>query len=125
VYGYRQMPWNGSLGAYFIAQSGAPWETWNYEPYRSLTSSTNESARYAEPAGSRRTDAHWQVDLNYTQNFKFSGGRVNLQLAADLFNVFNKQTGYNIEPRFHNSQYGQPRNYYDPRRFQLAARFQF
>jgi len=124
VYGYRQLPWKASVGAYIVAQSGQPWETWNYEPYRSLTTSTNESNRYAEPAGSRRSDAHWQVDLNYTQNFKL-GGRANLQIAGDLFNVFNEQTGYNIEARFHNSEFGKPRNYYDPLRFQLAARFQF
>ena len=42
-----------------------------------------------------------------------------------LFNLFNKQTGYDIEPRVHNSAFGTPRTYYDPRRLQLAARFQF
>jgi hypothetical protein len=124
VYGYRQLPWTASVGGYLIAQSGQPWETWSYEPYRSLTSSTSDTSRYAEPAGTHRTDAHWQLDLNYTQNFRL-GSRYNLQIAGDLFNVFNKQTGYNIQPAFHNSQYGQPRNYFDPRRLQLAARFQF
>ncbi len=124
VYGYRQLPWKASVGAYFVAQSGQPWETWSYEPYRSLTSSTSDTSRYAEPAGTHRSDAHWQVDLNYTQNFRLKG-RLNLQLAGDLFNVFDKQTGYDIQPAFHNSAYGQPRTYYDPRRFQLAARLQF
>ena len=33
VYGAYFLPWNSSLGAYVIAQSGQPWETWNYEPY--------------------------------------------------------------------------------------------
>jgi hypothetical protein len=124
LYGYRQLPWKASVGAYFVAQSGQPWETWSYEPYRSLTTSTSDTSRYAEPAGSRRSDSHWQLDLNYTQNFKL-GSRYNLQVAGDLFNVFNKQTGYNIQPAFHNSAYGNPRTYYDPLRFQLAARFQF
>jgi hypothetical protein len=124
VYGYRQLPWRASAGAYFVFQSGHPWETWSYEPYRSLTTSTSDTSRYAEPAGSHRTDSHWQVDLNYTQNIRLKG-RVNLQIAGDLFNVFDEQTGYNIQPAFHNSQYGQPRTYYDPRRFQLAARLQF
>jgi hypothetical protein len=124
VYGYRQLPWKASFGAYFVAQSGQPWETWSYEPYRSLTTSTSDTARFSEPAGSHRTDSHWQLDLNYTQNLKL-GSRYNLQVAGDLFNVFNQQTGYNIQPAFHNSAYGTPRNYYDPLRFQLAARFQF
>ena len=114
----------GMVGAYFVAQSGQPWETWSYEPYRALTTSTSDTSRYAEPAGSQRADAHWQVDVNYIQNIRLRG-RVNLQLAGDLFNVFDKQTGYNIDPNFHSSTYGQPRTYYDPRRFQLAARLQF
>jgi hypothetical protein len=124
VYGYRQLPWNATAGGYFVFQSGQPWETWSYEPYRALTTSTSDINRYAEPAGSRRTDSHWQIDLNYTQNFRLKG-RLNLQLAADLFNVFDEQTGYNIQPAFHDSTYGTPRSYYDPRRLQVAARLQF
>jgi hypothetical protein len=64
------------------------------------------------------------MDFNYTQNFRLKG-RLNLQLAADLFNVFDEQTGYNIQPAFHDSTYGLPRTYYDPRRLQVAARLQF
>ena len=30
-----------------------------------------------------------------------------------------------VDPKFHDALYGQPRRYYDPRRFQLMARFQF
>jgi len=124
VYGYRMLPWHASFGLLAFAQSGQPWETWSYEPYVSLTTSTSDTNRYAEPAGSRRSDSHWQLDLNYTQSFRF-GSRYTLELRADLYNVFNKQTGYDIEPRFHNSLYGQPRFYFDPQRLQLAARFQF
>jgi hypothetical protein len=124
VYGTRQLAWHASVGLYGVFQSGQPWETWNYEPYIAFTTSTNESNRYAEPAGSRRAKSHWQVDLNYTQNIRL-GRRYSIQLAGDLFNVFNKQTGYDIEPRAHNSIYGTPRLYFDPRRLQLAARFLF
>jgi len=124
VQGYRQLPWKASVGAWFLFQSGEPWQAQSYEPYRSLTTSTSDSNRYAEPAGSRRTDAHWQLDLNYIQNIPLKG-RLNLQLAGDLFNVFNEQTGYDIQPQVHNSAFGTPRRYYDPRRFQLAARLQF
>jgi hypothetical protein len=124
VYGVRQLPWKATVGAYFVVQSGQPWETWSYEPYIGLTTSTSDTARYAEKAGSRRTDSHWQVDINYTQNFRFSE-RLNLQILADLYNVFDNQTGYNIDPAFHSSTYGLPRSYFDPRRLQLAARLQF
>ncbi len=124
LYGYRMLPWNGQVGFFAFAQSGQPWEQWNFEPYISLTTSTSETIRYAEPAGSHRSDSHYQLDFNYTQNFRF-GSRYTFQVVADLYNVFNKQTGYSIEPRFHNSLYGQPRLYFDPRRLQIAARFQF
>ncbi len=124
LYGYRTLPWNASAGAFAIAQSGQPWEMWSYEPYIALTTSTSDTARYAERAGSRHTPAHWQLDLNYTQNIRIAP-RLNLQFAGDLFNVFNKQTGYDFEPSVHNSAFGTPRSYYAPRRFQLAARLQF
>jgi hypothetical protein len=124
VYGIRSFHWKGSTGAYFVAQSGQPWEAWSYEPYKALTTSTSDTNRYAEKAGSRRSPAHWQLDLNYTQNIKLTKG-INLQLAGDVFNVFNKQTGYSFEPRVHNSTFGTPRLYYDPLRAQVAARLQF
>jgi hypothetical protein len=124
VYGYRALPWKGSVGLFYVFQSGQPWEAWSFEPYRTLTTSTVETNRYAEPAGSRRADSHWQLDLNYTQNFRF-GGRYNIQLVADVFNIFNKQTGYNFEPRRANSLFGTARANFDPRRAQVAARFQF
>ena len=124
VYGFYMLPWNATAGAFAVAQSGHPWEAHSIEPYIGLTSSTNPSGRHAEPAGSRRTDPHYQLDLNYTQNFQVST-RLNLQLAADLFNLFDRQTGYDPQPSVANSAFEQPRRYFDPRRFQLAARVRF
>jgi hypothetical protein len=124
VYGFHSLPWKARAGAYFIAQSGQPWEAQSFEPYRALTTSTSDSNRNAEPAGSRITDAHWQLDLNYTQNIRV-GPRFTLQLVGDVFNVFDKQTGYNIQPSVHDSAFGRPRSFFDPRRFQVAARVQF
>jgi hypothetical protein len=73
---------------------------------------------------SRRSDGHWQLDLNYTQNFRLAD-RLNLQIAADLFNVNNRQTGYNFQPSVHDSLFNTARDFFDPRRFQLAARLRF
>jgi hypothetical protein len=124
IYGYYTLHWDATAGAYAVAQSGQPWEAWSYEPYRNLTTSLSDTARFAEPAGSRRTPDHYQLDLNYTQNIKLSP-RYRAQITADLFNVFNKQTGYNYDPAVHNSTFDTPRTYYDPRHFQLALRLQF
>jgi hypothetical protein len=122
--GFHELGWNASVGLFAVFQSGQPWEEWSFEPYRALTTSTSETSRFAEPAGSRRSDSHWQVDLNYTQNFRFKE-RVTLQLTGDLFNVFNEQTGYNLEPRRSNPLFGVARTFYDPRRLQLMARLLF
>jgi hypothetical protein len=124
VYGTYQLPWHATVGAFGLYQSGHPWEAWSYEPYVALTASTSDSSRYAEPAGRRRTPSHQQVDLSYTQNFSILGGR-NFQLAAEIFNVFDKQTGYNPQPAVHAIDFGQFRSFYAPRRIQLAARFYF
>ncbi len=125
LYGFYSLNWNATAGAFISAQSGQPWESWNYELYSSLTTSTVDTARFGEPAGTRVTAGHWQLDLNYTQNFRLAE-RLNLQIAADLFNINNRQTGYNYEPSVHaGTSFNTPRDYYDPRRFQLAARFRF
>ncbi len=131
VYGYYVLDfpvgkfrWNATAGAFIVAQSGQPWETWSYEPYRALTTSTSDLSRFSEPAGSQHTKSHAQIDLNYTQNFRLSS-RYTAQIAMDLFNVGNAQTAYNIQPAFHDAAYGQARNYWDPRGFQVAFRFQF
>ncbi len=120
----RALGWKASVGVFGVVQSGQPWEEWSFEPYRALTTSTSNTNRYSEKAGSRRTDTHWQLDLNYTQDVKVTG-RINFQIGADLFNVFNKQTGYNMEPARNSSTFGQPRTYFQPRRLQVAARLQF
>ena len=122
VYGAYSLPWNASLGSYGVYQSGQPWEVWNYELYPTDNDSS-DTIKFAEHSGSRRSPAHYQVDLNYTQNIPLHG--VNLQLIGDAFNITNKQTGYDYDPRTHSSGFGQPLSYWSPRRFQLTARVQF
>jgi hypothetical protein len=125
LYGYYSLKWDAIVGAYAFAQSGQPWETWSYEPYIALTTNTSDTSRYAEPAGSKRTNPHAQLDLKYTQNFRL-GPRLRLQVDADLFNVFNGQTGYNVNPNAHaGTAFGVSRTFFDPRRFQVAARLRF
>lgn len=129
VYGYYLLPWDASVGGYLVYQSGQPWETWDVEFYRALltatgSGSTSNTIRYSEPAGSRTTDAHYQLDLNYTQNFAF-GGDHNIQLRADIFNVFDNQTGYSIQSNVNGSNYGLPTDFFNPRRIQLAVKYQF
>ncbi|MEM1201717.1 MAG: TonB-dependent receptor [Acidobacteriota bacterium] len=124
LYGYYNFDWDGTLGVYAIHQSGQPWEAWDVEIYRQFTSSTSDTSRFAEPAGSRTTDSHSQIDVSYTQNFTL-GGRYNLQLVADVFNLLDEQTGYNIQNKRNSADFGEPRTFFDPRRLQLAVRFFF
>ena len=46
-------------------------------------------------------------------------------ITAYLFNVFDSQTGYNIQPNFSAADFGLPRTFYDPRRLELTARLKF
>jgi hypothetical protein len=124
VFGYYTLPWRATAGAYAIYQSGQPWEMHSYEPYISQTTSTSDTNRYAEPAGSHQTDDHYQLDLNYTQNFPI-GDRFNIKARVDIFNVLDNQTGYNIQDSAHTANPGSPVSFFDPRRFQLAIRLEF
>ena len=124
LYGYYQFPWDGRAGAYLVYQSGEPWETWDRFVYASQTGSSSDTIKYAEPAGLRTSDDHYQLDLNYTHNFRI-GDVHNIQLRADIYNVFDNQTGYNIHRDVNDSGYGQPDSYYRPRRIQLAVKYQF
>ena len=46
-------------------------------------------------------------------------------LTADLFNVFDKQTGYHIQADERSAGFGQPLSFFRPRRFQLAVKLEF
>ena len=157
IYGTYTLPWNATAGAFAVYQSGQPYQLESFLPYgplgENLTTSTSDTNRYAEPAGRRRSPAHHQVDLNYTQNFGLPAG-FNLQLVVDLFNLYDNQTGYNYETRVgtlgfrpasdpntidvpstiplpanvaRDSKIRAPfaKSFYDPRRFQVALRLQF
>ncbi|HNP64533.1 MAG TPA: carboxypeptidase regulatory-like domain-containing protein [Woeseiaceae bacterium] len=124
VFGHYQMPWNGRAGAYLVYQSGEHWEAWDRFRYASQTGSSSDTIRFAEPAGSRTTPSHWQLDLNYMHNFAI-GDQHNIQVRADIFNVFDNQTGYNYHRDMNNAEFGTPDSFYRPRRIQLALKYQF
>ncbi|MCF6220637.1 MAG: carboxypeptidase regulatory-like domain-containing protein [Robiginitomaculum sp.] len=124
VYGYYNLPWNGSVGAFANYQSGQPWEAWDVEVYRALTGSRSDTSRFAEAAGSRRTKGHFQLDVSYAQELEVLDG-YSIELRADLFNVLNSQTGYNIQNKVNSAGFGDPRTLYNPRRLQLSAKAKF
>jgi hypothetical protein len=124
IYGAYALNWNGSVGAFITAQSGQPWEKHSFLPYASLTTNTSDTDRYAEPAGSRRSDGHAQLDVNYTQELPFLKHYKGV-FTAYLFNVFDSQTGYDIQPNFSAADFGLPRSFYDPRRVELTVRLEF
>ncbi|MBK6407273.1 MAG: carboxypeptidase regulatory-like domain-containing protein [Holophagales bacterium] len=124
VYGSYTLPWKSSVGAYAIYQSGQPWEYHSYEPYISQTTSTSDSNRYAEPAGSRTTDDHYQLDLNFTHAFPI-GDTFRIEARVDVFNIFDNQTGYNVQDNVHTANPGTYQSFYDPRRFQFALNLEF
>lgn len=120
AYGYYTTDWEANIGAYFVYQSGDVWEKWDGAAY-GFSSST---IRYAETAGSRREGSHWQMDLNYSQNFTIYDDYL-LEFKADLFNVFDNQTGYDYDPYASNTTFGEARSLINPRRLQLSAKISF
>jgi hypothetical protein len=124
IYGSYALNWHATVGAFAVAQSGQPWETHSFQPYAALTTSTSNTNRYAEPAGSHRADSHAQLDLNYTQEIPFLD-RYRGAVTFYLFNVFDKQTGYYIQEAFNAAGYGTPIRLYDPRRLEMTFRLIF
>jgi hypothetical protein len=92
------LPWQATSGLVFLYQTGQPYQLESVLPYRQFTTSSTDTNRYAEPAGARTSPSHYEFSFNYTQNIRLPAG-LNLQLAADVFNLLNKQTGYNFETR--------------------------
>jgi hypothetical protein len=150
--GTQVLPWRATMGVIGIYQSGQPYQLESFLPYVGLGANASDTNRYAEPAGRRRSPSHHQVDLNYTQNVPIPWGGLNLQLVLDVFNVYDRQTGYNYETRVGTlgvlardasgncagfepgdvpSQIGclqrEPfaKSFYDPRIIQVAARINF
>lgn len=120
AFGYYTTDWDANVGAYFVFQSGTPWENWDGAYY----GYSNDTIRYSEPAGSRRSASHWQLDLSYTQNVTFAE-KYTLKFRADLYNLFDRQTGYRINSVVDSTTYGEPTKYFSPRRLQLSVGFDF
>jgi hypothetical protein len=118
--GYYTTEWDGTIGFNFVYQSGDVWEAWD----GSLYGYSSSTIRYAEPAGSRRESSHWQVDLNYAQSFAITE-QLTAKFNADIYNLFDNQTGYNYDPYVSNDDFGKPRNLINPRRIQFSVSIGF
>ncbi len=129
VFGSYELPWQARVGAYFIYQSGQPWQLQDYTVYTADrtaqgSTSTSDTNRYAEPAGSRRTRVHYQVDLTYNQIF-WKRDRYRFEGTVDMINVFNRQTGYNVQSNVNTAGTGLYQSYFLPRRTQFGLKFTF
>ena len=119
AFGYLDFDWAGRVGMYAVYQSGQPWESWDSVAY-GLPSYFSSTVRFAEPAGSRRSASHWQLDLSYDHSFELTPS-LDTDLRLEVFNVFDRQTGYNMDPYARNATFGQPRSYFDSRRVQITV----
>jgi len=133
LYGYYSLPWQARVGAYAVYQSGQPWQPSNYLIYTADrtaqgSSNTSDTNRYAEPAGSHVTRVHYQLDLNYTQII-WKKKAMSVDGIVEIFNVFNRQTGYNPVTSVNGATavlpVGQSTSFFAPRRAQFGVRFLF
>ena len=129
LFGTYLLPWQAKLGLFACYQSGQPWQYSSYTPYlaeitASGSTSRSDSNRYMEPAGSRRTDPHYQMDVSYTQTFWQARG-MTLRGQLEVFNLFNRQTGYDIQASMHLANPGVAQAAFAPRRTQVGVTFLF
>jgi hypothetical protein len=129
LFGTCLLPWRAKVGVLAFYQSGQPWQYSSYTPYlaeitASGSTSRSDTNRYLEPAGSRRTNPHYQVDLNYSQTLWQDRQRT-LRGLVEVFNVFNRQTGYDFQASVHLANPGLAQAAFAPRRTQVGLTFQF
>ena len=129
LYGSYSFPWNGKFGVFAVYQTGQHWQACSFKPYQALitatgSTSTSDTARYAESAGSRVNPTHFQMDLSYTQTF-WQRKNMGLSATLDLFNIFNKQTATAYNPSVNSTTFGVPQTFMAPRRIQYGVRFWF
>lgn len=129
LYGSYEFPWDGKLGLFAVYQTGQHWQRTDYKVYQALitatgSTSTSDTARYAEPAGSRVNPSHYQLDLSYTQTF-WKRKSMGVSATVDLFNVFNRQTVTAYNQAGNATLFGRAQTYMPPRRTQIGVRFWF
>jgi hypothetical protein len=122
-------------GTYIRYQSGGAWEA-RGQPSTNVTSS---SYRYLEPAGSRRMEDWFNVDLLTSYELRFGG--IGVEVEARISNLFNEQVELQVDDRYvlnqplnpanpgpnpllgpsNNPNFGKPIQLSDPRAYVLSA----
>jgi hypothetical protein len=90
----------GRLGAFVRWQSGGAWEA-RAQPAANVSSSY---VRYLEPAGSRRMEDWWNVDLAAAWSLALGGGPgrqpVDVELELRVHNLFDEQVALQVDDRW-------------------------
>ncbi len=89
--------------------------------------SSSSHYRYLEPAGSRRMDDWWNLDLLVSHHF--DAGPLGLEIEGRVLNVFDEQVELSVDDRLivgratapNNPNFGKPTSYSPPRAFVLSA----
>ena len=94
-------PWGIRMGAAVTWQSGLPYSVlWRRPAFDTIPPATERlggagaRSRLTFPTGSRndqRNSSYWNVDLKATKELRL-GQRFNMQLSAEVFNVFDEGT---------------------------------
>lgn len=116
LFAHWQFLRNTIVGGYFRAQSGSAWQALEKTYYGNYLG-------YAEPAGSRRTPAWYNLDLQFQQVLPL--GKYSVTIEARFMNIFNTQTITGYDSRIDQPTFLNPTSYATPRRFVLTAYFNF
>ena len=119
--GAYQLPWNMEAAANLFGKQGTP-----YPLYRNASLGREGSVRIllTPDIDTNRFDTLWNLDLRLAKTIKF-GGRGNLQLIGDLFNVMNSNTEITRERNVTATTFGVLGSNLSPRILRFGGRLTF
>lgn len=128
------LPLDVQLSGNVLVQSGTAWSYNNFVPFRIVTTTLNQGSVnvFANAPGTDRTPTLKTLDLRGAKILRF--GQRTLEAAVDVYNVFNSNTAFDINPYTGQTttasgqtvpSFGIPTGILGPRIVRLGAKFTF
>jgi len=120
--GYGRLPWGLSLGANLSAREGFP--IVYFEPKYYLDPGTYATNVRATPMGEIVLPSAVNLDLRFSK-FISLGGKGQINLDLDVFNVLNSNTPLHVHERVKRTNTNEVTDLMDPRLVRLGVRYSF
>jgi len=134
VTGSYLLPFDVQVSGNFLVQSGTAWSYTNFVPFRIVTTTLNQGSVnvFANAPGDERTPTRETLDLRGAKIFRF--GNRSVEAAVDVYNLFNSNTAFDINPFTGETttgsgraipSFGVPTGILGPRIVRFGAKFSF